>query len=931
MLFGLLLAAHTAVYAAPPVSSTPGDAASGWEATLARVAPAVVSIHVTATRDFDTEDASNSQGTGFVVDAERGLILTNRHMVHAGPVTARATFLDNEEADLVPVYRDPVHDFGFYRFDPSDVRFMALQELTLDADAARVGLDIRVVGNDAGEKLSILDGTLARLDRNAPFYGSYTYNDFNTFYFQAASNTSGGSSGSPVIAPDGTVVALNAGGNESAASSFYLPLHRVVRALAHLQRGEPIPRGTLQATFRHRSYEELARLGLSEASEAAARAQDREANGLLVVHGVVPGGPSDTHLRPGDIVLQLGAIRFPGFGDLAEALDGGVGTSIDVLVERLGVQHTATVSIGDLHAITPDAFLEMGRAILHNVSYQQARLHDVPVSGVYVAAGGHMFSDVPEGALITHLDGQPIPDLRAMQEALASRADRQRVRVRHAPIGEPNAPVEVVQTLDRTWFPARRCHRDDTLGTWPCVALTAPEAGPTERPATVALPDTGRGLARRVGPSLVLVDFDIPYSTAGVVGSNFLGTGVVIDAEQGMVLVDRDTVPVALGDLTLTFGGTVRVRGTVRWLHPQHNVALVQYNPADVGEIEVRSVRLASEGPRPGQRATVVGRDPKGTVVVDAVEVEDVQAMLATPSGTPRFRDLNIEVARLGRVDRTVGGVLVDRKGRMTALWASFFFPGSGDRYFYGLPVEYLHDIVASVRAGGLPTWRSSGVEWRPIPLADARERGLSDARLSAYIRHAPDSLEVLEAVRVSGDSPAAGLVQPTDLLVLADGAPVSRIRDVEAWSQRPQVALTLLRDGAEIMVDLPMSPMPGEGIRRVASWSGLLLHAPHPEVALQRGLEPRGVYIAWYWYGSPAARDGVRATHRILAIDDTPTPDLDALLAAITSREPDAPVVLTLEDLDGVQDVRALEPDPAYWPLEVFDGRSGTWTREQP
>ncbi|MGH8415488.1 MAG: S1 family peptidase, partial [Gammaproteobacteria bacterium] len=151
-LFLMLLLVSTSTFAA----SNSGE--QQWANTISRVSPSIVSIRVDVPRAFDTSWNLTGQATGFVVDAKQGIILTNRHVVTAGPVVAEAVFQDHEVVTLKPIYRDPVHDFGFYQYDPKALKFIQPVSLKLAPQEAHVGEDIRIIGNDAGEQLSILRG-----------------------------------------------------------------------------------------------------------------------------------------------------------------------------------------------------------------------------------------------------------------------------------------------------------------------------------------------------------------------------------------------------------------------------------------------------------------------------------------------------------------------------------------------------------------------------------------------------------------------------------------------------------------------------------------------------------------------------------------------------------------------------------------------------
>src|SRR5450631_2308773 len=720
-------AAHPlpAPVSAPGIPSSPAN----WAQTLERIASGVVTIQIDSTRAFDTEWNTTAQATGFVIDAKRGFILTNRHVVTPGPVVAQAIFLNREEVQLYPIYRDPIHDFGIYRYDPAKLHFIQPTELPLYPQGAVIGREIRVVGNDAGEQLSILAGTLARLDRQAPEYGYGKYNDFNTFYFQAASSTSGGSSGSPVIDIDGRVVALNAGGATGAASSFYLPLTAVVRALKYIDAGKPVPRGSLETVFKYTPYDELKRLGLNAETEARMRKEYPKLTGMLVVDDVQPASGADGVLAPGDILVAIDGKPILEFFALEDVLDNHVGRRVKVEVQRGSQTMQQDLEVQSLSAITPDEFLEFGEAVVHTLSYQQARHFNVPIKGVYIANPGYVFGSagIPRSALISSFNGKKVESLEDFEGVLAELADGASAPVRYVTLEDPRAAQLKVIRMDRRWFPARKCKRDDALGTWPCVGISPGPGASNMKPASTQFAKTGDPRIDHLAPSLVMVNFDMPYSESGVTEKNYHGTGVIVDAVRGLVAIDRNTVPIAMGDVRITFAGTVEVPGKVVFIHPLHNLAVVAYDPKLIGTTPVRAATLLTKPLSAGDNVWVVGQRADSKILSQKTQVSSVDVVSFPLSRTLRFRDSNLEAVSLINPPGDYDGVLADEKGNVLALWSSFAFETQREleQVNRGMPAELVSEMIGVV-ADGLPLY-SFEAEFNVQSLAGARELGLPD------------------------------------------------------------------------------------------------------------------------------------------------------------------------------------------------------------
>jgi pro-apoptotic serine protease NMA111 len=900
-----------------------------WTRTLQQISRGVVVIQVDLARSFDTETNASLQATGFVIDDKRGLILTNRHVVTPGPVTAQGVFTDREEVQLYPVYRDPIHDFGFYRYDPAKLHFIAPQPIPLYPMGAQVGTEIRVAGNDAGEQLSFLAGTLARLDRQAPVYGAGKYNDVNTFYYQAASSTSGGSSGSPVIDVHGRAVALNAGAATGAASSFYLPLGRVVRALRYIEQGQPIPRGTLQTVFTYTPFDELRRLGLPRDTEALVRAAYPKQVGMLVVSQIQPGSAAHAALEVGDILLRINGRLTTEFTGLADLLDDGVGTSITLQLQRRDQVLERVLPVVDLYTITPDEYLQIGDAVLHNLSYQQARQMNVRISGVYIANPGYIFgaADIPRGAVITQFAGKAINNLGDLEEVIAEMADGDRAIVRYFLEDASASQVQPVR-IDRRWYPAQRCKRDDSLGYWPCRPLKdAPPPRPLV-PESAKFAPSADPRARALTASLVSVKFDIPYPVSGITRRSFQGTGLIVDAARGLVVVDRSTVPVAEGDARITFAGSIEVPATVAFVHPLHNLSVLGYDPRLIGTTPVRSARLVTRDLIPGEPVWRVGLRKDQGVIAEENHVAAVEPTHLPIPRTPAFRDTNIEVITLVNGSSDYDGVLADKSGSVLALWSSFALDNGHEltEQNRGIPAEVVAEMVDAVRNGR--ELRSLEAEMSVVSVSSARKLGLDQAWIERMEQHSPARNQVLAIARLVTGSPAAKMLQTGDLLLSIDGKAVNRFREVERATQKPQVRLVVWRNGAEVPLDLDTVVLTGRDVDRIVLWAGATLQAPHRALAAQHAISPEGVFVAYYLYGSPASRSGLSPPRRIVEVDGKPTPDLDAFLTAVAGKADRAAVRLKTLTWNNAVEVITLKLDKNYWPAYELSRTQTGWVR---
>ncbi|MDH5262843.1 MAG: PDZ domain-containing protein, partial [Gammaproteobacteria bacterium] len=388
------------------------------------------------------------------------------------------------------------------------------------------------------------------------------------------------------------------------------------------------------------------------------------------------------------------------------------------------------------------------------------------------------------------------------------------------------------------------------------------------------------------------------------------------------------TVPIAIGDVKITFAGSLEVDGKIEQLHPLHNFAMVSYDPKSIGDTPVKSAVLNTTPLQPGDDVWVVGIKGDHQLVHQQSTVSSVDPLVLPLSKTLRFRDSNIEGIDLVTAPSDFDGVLVDKKGRVLASWSSFVMQSGGDsaQFNRGVSSEVIKQFLDTVRDG--KPFYSLEAEFVYAPLFAARKMGVDEEWIARLEKNNPQRRRALSIIRLVADTAAARMLKNGDLLLAVDGKVVTSYSDLEKAVQKPEVVVTVWRNDKELEFTIQTAALSGRGIDRAVSWAGALLQDPHRAMAAQRGIATDGVYVAYFSYGSPATRYGLWAGRRILEVNETPTPDLQAFIDVVKNIEHRESVRLKTITWNGTAEVITLKLDNEYWPAYEIRRKDNGWMR---
>ncbi len=272
-----------------------------------------------------------SLGSGFVLDAEKGIVVTNNHVI-ADADEIEVNFSDGSKLKAELVGTDTKTDIAVLKVDPKAKKLTAVK--FGDSDKMRIGDWVMAIGNPFGLGGTVTVGIISARNRDI---NAGPYDDF----IQTDAAINRGNSGGPLFNMDGEVVGINtaiispSGG--SIGIGFSIPSELAAGVVEQLREFGETRRGWLGVRIQPVTDEIAESLGMAEAKGA-------------LVSGIIKGGPVDNgSIQPGDVIIKFDGKDIDHMRELPLAVaESPVGKEVDVVVIRKGVEMTVKVTLGRL-------------------------------------------------------------------------------------------------------------------------------------------------------------------------------------------------------------------------------------------------------------------------------------------------------------------------------------------------------------------------------------------------------------------------------------------------------------------------------------------------------------------------------------------------------------------------------------------------------
>ncbi|HTV44166.1 MAG TPA: Do family serine endopeptidase [Stellaceae bacterium] len=278
------------------------------------------------------ERETEAVGSGVIVDAAQGYVLTNNHVVE-NATNIEVTTKDNRRFKARLIGRDPATDIAVLQIPADHLTAVPMG----DSDRLRVGDFVLAVGNPFGLGQTVTSGIVSALGRTG--LGIEGYEDF----IQTDASINPGNSGGALVDLHGRLIGINtailAPGGGNIGIGFAVPINMARDVMDQLIRYGHVRRGRIGVAIQDLTPDLARALGTTRTE------------GALIAR-VEPDSPAArAGLRSSDLVVAVNGVPIHGAEDLRNRIGlASIGEDVTLTVDHGNSERQVTVRIGRVPA-----------------------------------------------------------------------------------------------------------------------------------------------------------------------------------------------------------------------------------------------------------------------------------------------------------------------------------------------------------------------------------------------------------------------------------------------------------------------------------------------------------------------------------------------------------------------------------------------------